>query len=136
MPFSHLWNPARPEPPGIYYGGNVSNPDNMPLNYPFVFAMLKGGAAGFALKAGDATQGKLMSMYDGPRPQKNSSGTGPYQPMRKQGGIILGMGGDNTFVGVGTFYEGVITRGYTTDAVDDALHRNVFDAGYGVAAAQ
>lgn len=106
----------------------------MPLRYPFVFAMLKGGANGFALKAGDATQGKLMTMYDGPRPQVNSSGLGPYQPMRKQGGIILGMGGDNTFVGVGTFYEGVITKGFTTDAVDDALKRNVFDAGYGVAA--
>jgi hypothetical protein len=96
--------------------------------------MLKGGANGFALKAADATQGKLMTMWDGPRPQTNSSGLGPYQPMRKQGAIILGMGGDNTFVGVGTFYEGVIAQGYTSDAVDDALHRNVFDAAYGAAA--
>ena len=35
---------------------------------------------------------------------------------------------------VGTFYEGVIAQGYTSDAVDDALQRNVVGAGYGVAA--
>ncbi len=53
-------------------------------------------------------------------------------PEQKQGAIILGIGGDNTRVGVGTFYEGVIARGYTTDAVDDALQRNVVAAGYGL----
>jgi hypothetical protein len=36
---------------------------------PFVTAMVKGGANGFALKGGDATQGKLTTMWDGPRPQ-------------------------------------------------------------------
>ena len=51
----------------------------MPLRYDFVFAMLKGGAQGFALKAGDATMGKLQTMYDGPRPGNNASGLGPYQ---------------------------------------------------------
>ena len=40
----------------------------------------------------------------------------------------------NTRVGVGTFYEGVIASGYTTDDVDDALQRNVVGAGYGVPA--
>jgi len=117
---------------GIYYGNETSNPGNMPIKYPFVFAMLKGGTDGFELKAADATQGKLMSMFAGTRPGNNASGLGPYQPMQKQGAIILGIGGDNTRVGVGTFYEGVIAQGYTTDAVDDALQRNVVAAGYGV----
>ena len=114
---------------GIWYG-NVSgaNPGNMPLKYPFILAQLKGGADGFALKASDATQGKLQTMYDGPRP---GGSPGPYQPMQKRGGLILGIGGDNTRVAIGTFYEGAVARGYTRDGDDDALQRSVVDAGYG-----
>ena len=74
---------------GLWAGNERVNPDNVPLNYPFVMAMVKGGANGFALKAGDATQGKLSVMFDGPRPNG-------YQPMKKQGSIILGIGGDNS----------------------------------------
>lgn len=110
---------------GIYYGNETSNPDNMPLTYPFVLAMLKGGTDGFALKAGDATQAKLMSMFDGTRPSSK------YQPMQKQGGLILGIGGDNSDGAIGSFFEGVVLSGYTTDAQDDALHRSVVAAGYG-----
>ena len=50
------------------------NPNNTALNYPFVTAMVKGKTDGFALKAADATQGKLQLMFDGPRP------AGGYQP--------------------------------------------------------
>jgi hypothetical protein len=113
---------------GIYYGnpnGSTYNPGNMPLRYPFVFAQLKGGANGFTLKAADATQGKLQTMWAGPRPSEK------YQPMQKRGGIILGIGGDNTREAVGTFFEGVIAQGFTEDAVDDALQRSVVEAGYG-----
>jgi len=70
---------------GLWGGNEALNPGNVPLTYPFVTAMVKGGTNGFALKAGDATQGKLQSMFDGPRPPG-------YQPMRKQGAIILGIG--------------------------------------------
>ena len=113
---------------GIYYGnpnGSTYNPGNMPLRYPFVFAQLKGGTNGFALKAADATQGKLQTMWEGPRPAPH------YQPMQKRGGIILGIGGDNTRMAVGTFFEGVIAQGYLADDVDDALQRSVVAAGYG-----
>ena len=109
---------------GLWAGNVRANPDNAPLRYPFVMAMVKGGTDGFALKAGDATQGKLMLMYDGPRPDG-------YQPMKKQGAIILGIGGDNSASAVGTFFEGVITSGYTSDEADDAVHRNVVAALYG-----
>ena len=44
--------------------------------------------------------------------------------MRKQGAIILGIGGDNSHNGVGTFYEGVMTKGYSSNATDDAVHAN------------
>ena len=45
-------------------------------------------------QGGDATQGALEMMYDGPRPFYPQ---GPsWQPMRKQGAIILATGGDNS----------------------------------------
>lgn len=53
--------------------------------------------------------------------------------MRKQGAIILGIGGDNSAGGVGTFYEGVITSGYSTDASDDAVQANIANVRYGQA---
>ena len=62
--------------------------------------MVKGGADSFALAGGDAQAGELTRIYDGPRPHG-------YQPMKKQGSIILGIGGDNSNRAVGTFYEGV-----------------------------
>ena len=110
---------------GLWAGADRVNNGNMPLNYPFVVAMVKGKTEGFALKAGDATQGKLMLMYDGPRPP------GGYQPMRKQGSIILGIGGDNSAGAVGVFFEGVITSGLSSDAADDAVHANIVSASYG-----
>ena len=55
-------------------------------------------------------------------------------PVRVGGGpqgIILGIGGDNSDKGVGTFFEGAITKGYATEATDDAVHANIVAAGYG-----
>ena len=48
-----------------------------------------------------------------------------------QGAIILGIGGDNSDGAVGTFYEGAMLKGYTTDATDDAMQANIVAAGYG-----
>ena len=50
---------------------------------------------------------------------------------RWQGAIILGIGGDNSDGAVGTFYEGAMLRGYTTDGTDDAMQANIVAAGYG-----
>jgi hypothetical protein len=33
---------------------------------------------------------------------------------------------------IGTFYEGVMTVGYTTNVADDAVQANIVQAGYGV----
>ncbi len=76
------------------------------------------------VQAGDATGGSLVTMYDGPRPAG-------YQPMRKQGAIVLGIGGDNSDWAIGTFYEGVITAGNSSDAADDAVQANIVSVGYG-----
>jgi hypothetical protein len=100
------------------------NPTNTPVTSEYVTAMVKGGENGFALKAGDATMGTLTTMFDGPRPNG-------YQPMKKQGSIILGIGGDNSDWTIGVFYEGVITSGYSTDAADAAVQANIVAAGYG-----
>ena len=82
----------------------------------------KGGTNGFALKGGDATTGALSLLYDGPRPRG-------YQPMKKQGSIILGIGGDSSNQAIGTFYEGAITAGYSSDGTDAQVAANA--AGYG-----
>ena len=68
---------------GLWAGADKYNANNTPITTPFVTAMVKGGANGFALKAQDATAGTLQTMWDGPRPAG-------YQPMKKQGAIILG----------------------------------------------
>jgi hypothetical protein len=124
------------------YGCDIPQhaPKNASLPYPFVTAMVKGGVASFALKGGDATSGQLSAFYDGPRP----SG---YTPMHKTGAIILGVGGDNVArssppytagggggvpgLSIGTFYEGFMTSGYTSEATDAALAADIAAAGYG-----
>jgi hypothetical protein len=103
---------------------NSINPQVLPVRHEFAVAWVKGGTDGFTLKAADATQGPLVTTYDGPRPPG-------YQPMKKQGAIILGIGGDNSNAAVGTFFEGVMTAGLSSDAVDDAVQANIVAAGYG-----
>jgi non-reducing end alpha-L-arabinofuranosidase len=101
------------------YSGNTS------LNVTYVTAMVKGDKSNhWAIKGGDAQSGTLKTMFDGTRP----SG---YTPMKKQGAIVLGVGGDNSHTGEGTFFEGCLVAGYPTDATDAAVQANVVAAGYG-----
>lgn len=113
---------------GIYGGPYDGNASSF-LHSPFVTAMVKGGTDNFATKGGDAMAGKLTLLSDGPRPAG-------YQPMKKTGAIILGVGGDNMGAGIpgmsiGTFYEGLLTVGYTSDAADAAVQADIVAAGYG-----
>jgi len=117
---------------GMYYGGGNAtkvNLANKPLTTDFVSLHLKGRTDGFALKGGDATKGSLEFMYDGPRPDLPST-PNKCQPMRKQGAIILGTGGDNSNGAEGNFYEGFIATGVTSTATDDAVQSNIIDVGY------
>jgi hypothetical protein len=92
----------------------------------FATAMLKGPSGNhFTLKAGNAQSGTLVTMWDGPRPAPD------YSPKKLQGAIILGTGGDGSNGGTGTFFEGVITSGNPSDAIDDAVQANIVAAGYG-----
>ena len=92
----------------------------------FVTAVAKGEPHHWATLDGDAQQGTLTTLFDGPRIGST------YDPMRKQGGIVLGNGGDNSNGSQGTFYEGVMTAGYPTTATDQQVQANVVAARYDV----
>src|SRR5580700_9208689 len=92
---------------------------------PFLSAWLKNnGQSKFALKWGDAQSGGLNTIYSGALP----SG---YAPMRQEGAIILGVGGDNSHASAGSFFEGVMTAGFPTDSADNAVQSNIVAVGYG-----
>ena len=110
------------------------NPDgsklcvNLPdITWRFVTAIAKGEPHHWTSMGGDATQGPLSVMFDGPRVDST------YDPMRKQGAILLGNGGDNSNGSQGTFYEGAMTAAGTfpTNATDQLVQANVVAARYG-----
>ncbi|WP_432933453.1 arabinofuranosidase catalytic domain-containing protein [Microbispora sp. CA-135349] len=114
---------------GLYPGGSSSwNPNQRAFTSKFVTAMLKNnGTSRFAIKGGNAQTGGMTTLWDGSLPRG-------YSPMKKQGAIILGSGGDccatNTNLSQGTFYEGAIVSGYPSDATDNAVQADVVAAGY------
>ncbi|MFB9235662.1 lectin [Plantactinospora siamensis] len=111
---------------GLYSGVNAGYNANDPtINYRFTTAIIKGEANHWAIRGGNAQSGALSTFYDGKRP--NVSG---YNPMKKEGAIILGIGGDNSIGAAGTFYEGVMTSGYPSNATEDAVQANITAAGY------
>ena len=80
-------------------GGTPKTNDSTALPFPFASLYLRGRTNGFVMKGGNAAEGKLKTMWDGPRPDAHTGPKGQqcsYQPMRKQGAIILGTGGDNS----------------------------------------
>ncbi|MBV9548614.1 MAG: lamin tail domain-containing protein [Alphaproteobacteria bacterium] len=100
------------------------------ITWHFVTAMAKGEPHHWTSLSGDAQKGDLLVIYDGGRVNNT------YDPMRKQGAILLGNGGDNSNGSQGTFYEGAMTKGGTfpSNATDQAVQANVVAAHYDVAA--
>jgi hypothetical protein len=96
------------------------------ITWRFVTAMAKGEPHHWTSLGGDAQKGALSVMFDGPRVDHT------YDPMRKQGAILLGNGGDNSVGSQGTFYEGAMTAAGTfpTDATDQLVQANVVAAKY------
>src|SRR5262245_30224759 len=99
------------------------------ITWRFVTATADGEPHHWRSMGGDAQKGDLKVMFDGPRVNHT------YDPMRKQGAILLGNGGDNSVGSQGTFYEGAMTAAGTfpTDATDQLVHANVVAARYDVA---
>jgi hypothetical protein len=118
----------------------------------FLAAIVKGKPGRLAIKAGDAQTARstFRTIYEGPRPAG-------YEAMQKEGAIVLGVGGDNSpwaagecapkrivwavltrlhqpsnllRCPAGTFFEGVMTKGYSSNETDDAVLANIIAAGY------
>ncbi|KAF2162033.1 glycoside hydrolase family 54 protein [Zasmidium cellare ATCC 36951] len=112
---------------GVFSGQEIAQYQTDPsIDSRFVTAIVKGEANHWALRGGDPTSGSLSTYYSGPR-----SADG-YNPMSKEGAIILGIGGDNSLGAEGTFYEGVMTSGYPTDETENAVQADIKGAEYSV----
>jgi hypothetical protein len=112
---------------GLWAGNASPYNNNMPVTSKYVTGMVKGDAAGknhWTIKVGDAQSGTLTTPFDGTRPSSR------YNPMRKEGAIGLGTGGDNSNGATGNFFEGVMTTAYSSAAADDAVQANIV-AAYG-----
>lgn len=109
---------------GLFSGEGAGNNAGDPsITFRFVTAVIKGEENQWAIRGGDATDGALSTYYSGVRPAG-------YNPMSKEGAIILGIGGDNSNGAQGTFYEGVMTSGYPSDDTEDSVQADIVAAGY------
>lgn len=106
-------------------------PDLPSIAWRFVTATADGEPHHWRSMGGDAQTGELIMMYDGQRIQNERSS---YDPMRKQGAILLGNGGDNSNGSAGTFYEAAMTAPGTFPSVEtnQAIQANIVAAKYDV----
>jgi hypothetical protein len=110
---------------GLFSGTNVHlNSGDPTTSFRYTTAMIEGGQNQWAILGGNAQSGGLATDFSGVRPAG-------YNPMKKQGAIILGIGGDNSKGAAGTFYEGVMTTGYPSASTEAAVQANIVAAGYG-----
>ena len=110
---------------GLWAGDSSPYLPNMPITtWKYVTAMVKGDTAGknhWTIKEADATSGGFITpfTFDGQRPSAR------YNPMRKEGAIGLGTGGDNSNAAQGNWFEGVMTAAYASNTADDAVQASV-----------
>jgi hypothetical protein len=106
------------------YSNATNSAGNTSVQDRFVSAWEKNnGTSTFTLKYGNAQSGGLNTAYSGALP----SG---YAPMHEEKSILLGVGGDNSNEGAGSFFEGAMTAGYPTDATENAVQANITTASY------
>lgn len=109
---------------GLFSGSSAGeNSADPSISYRFVTTVVKGESGTWAIRGGNSASGSLSTYYSGSRP----SG---YNPMHKEGSIILGIGGDNSNGAQGTFYEGVMTTGYPSDSTENSVQANIVAAKY------
>lgn len=111
---------------GLSAGNNAGDPS---ISYRFVTAAVKGEPNQWAIRGANAASGALSTYYSGVRPSVSG-----YNPMSKEGAIILGIGGDNSVSAQGTFYEGVMTSSYPSDATENAVQANIVATKYATTA--
>jgi len=99
---------------------NTNNPSMKGVR--FAFGILKTTPSTYALRMANAqTATDLTTGYNGNLPKQ----------MGNKGGIVLGVGGDNSNHSYGTFFEGAITAGAPSDEADLLVLQNVQEVGYG-----
>ncbi|MFL5305307.1 MAG: arabinofuranosidase catalytic domain-containing protein [Polyangia bacterium] len=114
---------------GVWAGGsgasNANNPMNPSMGVDYAVGILKtsgsGSSAQYAIRVANGQSGGITTAYDGKSPKGWDN----------KGGIILGIGGDNSNHSLGTFFEGAITTGRPSDATDALILANIQAAGYG-----
>ena len=95
------------------------------MPYPFVTAILDNpGSRTFTLRGGERHDRRARDLLRRPTPP----GKG-YSPMRQEGAIILGSGGDQGTTD-GEFFEGVMTIGVPSSAAEAAVQANIVSVGY------
>lgn len=113
---------------GLFSGSNPGqNTADPSISNRFLTTIVKGEPGKWAIRGANAASGSVSTYYSGVRP--TASG---YNPMSKEGAIILGIGGDNSNGAQGTFYEGVMTSGYPSDATENSVQANIVAAKYAV----
>jgi hypothetical protein len=114
---------------GVWAGGSASgtgntNNNNPSLKVPYAFGVLHTPVGKYALRMANLqTATDLTTAYDGNIPSGKTWGNA--------GGIVLGVGGDNSNNSAGTFYEGALTNGSPSNDTDLAVMKNLQAAGYG-----
>jgi hypothetical protein len=109
---------------GLFSGSSTGlNSADPTTNFRFTTAMVEGGANQWEILGGNADSGTLSTDFNGVRPAG-------YNPMKKQGAIILGIGGDNSDSSAGTFYEGVMTSGEPSASTEASVQANIVSVGY------
>ena len=117
---------------GVNASPNDKYLPNLPsITWRFVTATADGEPHHWRSMGGDAQRGDLQVMFDGTRIINNRNS---YDPMRKQGAILLGNGGDNSNGSQGTFYEGAMTAPGTfpTKETNKKIQDNIVAARYDV----
>ena len=112
---------------GVWMGGSSSTPggnsSNPSLKVSFALGILHTPVGKYALRMADvSTASDLTNAYDGAIPSGKTWGNA--------GGIVLGVGGDNSNNSWGTFYEGAMTSGAPSNDTDLAVMKNIQAVGY------
>jgi hypothetical protein len=108
---------------GLWAGDSSPYAANPTLTgWNFVTGMVKGDVAGanhWVIKEGNAQSGALMVPFDGQRPSSR------WNPMKKEGAIGLGTGGDNSNGATGNWFEGIMTAAFASDQADNDVQANI-----------
>jgi hypothetical protein len=103
------------------YTTNTANPTMSSAK--FALGFLRVNPTTWAIHVADLSSASaLTKAWDGGIPSGIS--------VDHRGGIVLGVGGDNSNNSAGTFYEGAMVAGYPTDDLETSVFKNIKAAGY------